>query len=122
MTVIDNPIINGPYDVPTRRWRFDDRGITDVLLDGRRPSESRVPVPRPRKGRVQLELDPRATSERVQRHDQVDQIRQVVERWRSRGYPHTTATTNDPWGWCSILSRRATTSAGSHPGQEPRLL
>ena len=93
MAVIDNPIINGPYDEPTRHWRFDERGITDVLLDGRRRSESQVPVPRPRKNRAQAELDLRATSERVQRHDQVDQVRQAVRRWRSLGYPYTTATT-----------------------------
>jgi type III restriction enzyme len=27
--VIENPILNSPFDEPTRHFRFDDDGITD---------------------------------------------------------------------------------------------
>ena len=34
--VIENPIINSPFDEPTRHFRFSDEGITDEIGDGRR--------------------------------------------------------------------------------------
>ena len=36
--VIENPIINSPYDEPLRHFRFDENGITADVLDERRPS------------------------------------------------------------------------------------
>lgn len=36
--VIENPIINSPFREPTRHFRFDDDGITDQVVDGRRRS------------------------------------------------------------------------------------
>ena len=36
--VIDNPILNRPYDEPSRHFAFDDEGITDRIEDSRRPS------------------------------------------------------------------------------------
>lgn len=95
--VSDNPIVNSPYQVPNRYWKFDENGITDVLLEGRRPSESWVPVPRARKGAGkqpsdQLAIDLHRTDDRRERNDQVDQIRRYVGLWRQRGYPHTTST------------------------------
>jgi hypothetical protein len=47
--VIENPILNSPYDVPTRHFRFDDHGITDEIVDGRRPSSYFVPIPAAKK-------------------------------------------------------------------------
>jgi len=46
--VIDNPILNGPYDPPTRHSRFDDSGITEEVVEGRRTSGYFVPVPQAR--------------------------------------------------------------------------
>jgi len=34
--VIENPIINSPFDEPTRHFRFTDEGITNEIVDGRR--------------------------------------------------------------------------------------
>lgn len=31
--VIENPILNSPYETPTRYWKFDDDGIIDVGND-----------------------------------------------------------------------------------------
>ena len=36
--VIENPIINSPFDEPTRHFRFSDEGITDEVVVGRRVS------------------------------------------------------------------------------------
>jgi hypothetical protein len=50
--VIENPIINSPYEEPTRHFRFTDEGITNEIVDGRRISSYFVPIARPRKGRA----------------------------------------------------------------------
>lgn len=31
--VIENPILNAPFDAPVRHFRFDDEGITDEIVD-----------------------------------------------------------------------------------------
>jgi type III restriction enzyme len=36
--VIENPIINSPFDEPTQHFRFTDEGITDEIVEGRRIS------------------------------------------------------------------------------------
>ena len=32
--VIENPILNSPFDEPTRHFRFSDEGITDEVTAG----------------------------------------------------------------------------------------
>ncbi len=36
--IIENTIINSPFDEPTRHFRFTDEGITNEIIDGRRTS------------------------------------------------------------------------------------
>ena len=33
--VIENPVINSPFEEPTRHFRFGDEGITNDVVDGR---------------------------------------------------------------------------------------
>ena len=47
--VIENPIINSPFDEPTRHFRFSDEGITNEIVDGRRTSSYFVPIAKPKK-------------------------------------------------------------------------
>ena len=47
--VIENPILNSPFDEPTRHFRFDDEGITNEIVDGRRTSSYFVPIAKPKK-------------------------------------------------------------------------
>lgn len=50
-TALDNPILNSPYEVPAEYFEIEPNvGPTGVALPGRRPSESFIPVPAPRKG------------------------------------------------------------------------
>jgi type III restriction enzyme len=35
--VIENPILNSPFEVPRRHYKFDEDGITDQIADNRRP-------------------------------------------------------------------------------------
>ena len=94
---IENPVINGPFDEPGRHFQFDDDGITDEIVDERRPSGYFVPVPAARnraEAAEQAELglfdDDR---ERIQLNRFVNDVREHVGRWRGLGYPGATATT-----------------------------
>src|SRR5271165_72422 len=56
--VIENPIINSPFDEPTRHFRFSDEGITNEIDNGRRTSSYFVPVAKPKKkGSSQPQFD-----------------------------------------------------------------
>jgi type III restriction enzyme len=91
--VIENPILNSPYHRPSRHFAFDTSGITNVVLERRRPSSHFIPVPRPRKngGSVQHEL-PGFSEADIEENQLVNNIRQALERWRAGGRPNITPT------------------------------
>ena len=92
--IIDNPIINSPYKAPEKYFKFDDDGITNEVISGRRESQYFVPVPRPRKRGQQIELDfAEFTADKIRKNDFVNQIRARVDLWRKQGYPGVTPTT-----------------------------
>ncbi len=80
---IDNPILNGPYDAPALHFELGSNGPTGTVLDGRRPSESFIPVPAPRKGKnkSQQTLDFDITGERREVNQLVNDIRYEVNLW-----------------------------------------
>ncbi len=92
---IENPIINSPYRVPNRHFQFDNEGITDQVVDGRRPSAYFMPIPASKKkGGSQPELPFHEwTLDRIKETDFVNQLRERVEVWRQKNYPHVTGTT-----------------------------
>ena len=101
-TTIENPILNSPYDTPTRCFKFDADGITDEILDERRKSEFFVAVPAPKKkSGKQQEIDfLDVSTERVEPNELINRIRRRVDRWREFGYPGITPTTRallDHW-------------------------
>jgi type III restriction enzyme len=95
MEAIDltDPILNSPYGPPERHFELGPDGPTGTILDGRRPSESFIPVPRPKKGTEQQTLDFDVTGERREENSLINDIRFEVERWRARGYPGVTPIT-----------------------------
>jgi len=106
--VIDNPILNGPYDPPTRHWRFDHSGITDEVVEGRRTSSYFVPVPAARHRGAQLALETEWTLDRLKPNDLVNQLRSRLDLWRRQGRPYLTATTRallEYW-WAPERDRR----------------
>jgi type III restriction enzyme len=92
MDAIENPILNGPYDPPGQYFELSTNGPTGKVLEGRRPSESFVPVPQPRKGKNggQQGLDLDVSGERREKNDLINEIRYQVGLWRQRGYPGVT--------------------------------
>jgi type III restriction enzyme len=40
MPLIENSILNSAFREPTRHFKFDEEGITNEILHGRRPSST----------------------------------------------------------------------------------
>lgn len=94
--VIENPIINSPFNEPTRHFRFTDEGITNEIVEERRISSYFVPIARPKKKKgaeTQLMFDTEWTQDRIEENKLVNDIRRRVSQWRSGGYVGVTPTT-----------------------------
>ena len=94
--VIDNPIINAPFKEPKRHFKFTEEGITNEIVEERRPSAYFIPIARPRsKGKqAQLSLDTEWTEDRLKENDKINRIRARVDAWRKGGYVGVTKTTS----------------------------
>ncbi len=101
-----DPVLNGPYDVPTRHFVIGPKGPTGEVRTGRRPSESFIPVapvrkrgrkPAAKEGMPPAEVGEQLTlglvEERRQDNPLINELRRDVANWRDAGYPGTTATT-----------------------------
>jgi type III restriction enzyme len=95
VNVVENPILNSPYEAPARHWKFDDDGITDEVEDGRRPSAYFMPIPATkRRQAAQAELEfVEWTKDRIEETRFVNVVRVAVDRWRLEHWPGATATT-----------------------------
>ncbi len=94
--VIENPILNSPFSAPTRHFRFSDNGITNDIVDDRRPSSYFVPIPPPKKqSSAQLALPGDWTAERMQLNDFINRVREHVAVWRQSRYLGITSATRD---------------------------
>jgi type III restriction enzyme len=79
-----NPIINDPYEAPSRRWEFGEG--EPRVVDGRRESGYLPPVVKG--GQLQI-------TDQVILNEQVNRIRDRVRKWGEQGYPGATAVTQD---------------------------
>ena len=93
--VIENPIINSPFDEPTSHFQFTDEGITNQIVEGRRTSSYFIPIAKPKKtrGGGQLQFDTEWTQDRIEENKLVNDIRRRVGMWRAGGYVGVTPTT-----------------------------
>ncbi len=66
--VIENPILNSPFEEPRRHFQFSEEGITNEIVEGRRVSSYFVPIPKPRTkgGRSQIVFDTEWTQEHIE--------------------------------------------------------
>ena len=90
--VIENPVINSPFEEPQRHFRFTEEGITDEIVVGRRRSEYFVPIAQPKKKGKQLALD-LWTQDRIQENEFINRVRGRVTTWRRGGHLGITSTT-----------------------------
>jgi type III restriction enzyme len=93
--VIENPVINNPFEEPRRYFKFTENGITDEIVESRRISQYFVPIPRPKKKSAkQLSFETEWTADRVEENKDINRIRERVELWRKGGYVGITKTTS----------------------------
>ncbi len=93
--IIENPVINSPYEEPKRYFRFTDEGITNEVVEPRRISSYFIPIAKPKKKSNQRELsfDTEWTQDRIKENKFINQIRDRLALWRTGGYGGLTKTT-----------------------------
>jgi type III restriction enzyme len=91
--VIENPILNSPFNEPSRHFRFADEGITNEVVGERRVSSYFIPIAKPRKrSGNQLTFDTEWTEDRIEENKFINQVRERVAQWRKQGYPSSSVT------------------------------
>ena len=93
---LSNPILNSPYEPPGSYFELGENGPTGIVLPGRRPSESFIPIPVSKKAgkaaNQALALDFDVTGERREANTLINDIRREVERWRANNWNPTRAS------------------------------
>lgn len=88
---IDNPILNSPFEQPDRHYVIGPQGPTGEIRDGRRPSESFIPIAVSKKGKKGVDgsgqegFDFDVTRERREKNSLINDLRRDVEKWRRNG-------------------------------------
>ena len=113
--VIENPVINSPFDEPRRHFRFSDEGITNEIVAQRRDSAYFMPIAAPRKKNKQqmgFEGD-EWNATRIEPNHFTNQIRARVKQWRDLGNSRFASVTRPTSQLLQYWIR---------PGRERRLL
>lgn len=91
---IDNPVINSPFEEPQRHFKFNDDGITNEIVEGRRISVYFIPIPKPRKKGVQEALfGDEQLKEQRKENEFINRVRGQVKKWQKMGYVNVSSTT-----------------------------
>ncbi|MCP4308859.1 MAG: DEAD/DEAH box helicase family protein [bacterium] len=95
----DHPILNSPYEYPSRHWELDEAGQpTHEIIDRRRPAKFITPIPKPKKrkskSKQQSELvfdEGKGLSTEAQQYDPtsiINEVRGYVDAWRALPNPN----------------------------------
>jgi type III restriction enzyme len=93
----DHPILNSPYEIPTRHWELDDTGQpTQKIIETRRRAEFITPIPKPKKRKkpTQAEMvfdEGKGLSTKDQQYDPtsiINEVRGHVDAWRKLPNPN----------------------------------
>ena len=96
-TFFERPILNSPYERPSRHWELDDSGQpTQKIVESRRRADFVTPIPKPKKrkrgGAQQVLLEEDAgISTQAQQYDPtsiINEVRALVEEWRRLPNPN----------------------------------
>jgi len=90
--IIENPVINSPFEMPKRHFKFTDTGITNKIIKGRRKSTYFIPIPKPKQRGGQCPMDYEMQS-RATPNQLINDIRKQVSIWRNKNYPYVTQIT-----------------------------
>jgi len=92
--LIENPIINSPFFEPNKQFAFDDFGIKNEVVEGRRPSSYFIPIAGAKKSKSgQMVIDTEWTKDRIEENRFINGVRSKVRVWRESGHPGVTPTT-----------------------------
>ena len=91
----EQPVLNSPYERPSRHWELDETGQpTQQIVESRRPAEFITPIPLPKKSTQQAALvfdeAARKLEDAGQQYDLtviINGVRQQVDRWRDLPNP-----------------------------------
>jgi len=89
----EHPILNSPYEYPSRHWELDESGQpTQQIIDSRRHAEFITPIPKPKKRKKKAEQqemvfdEAKDISTEGQQYERtasiIKALRQQVDRWR----------------------------------------
>jgi type III restriction enzyme len=92
----EHPILNSPYEYPSRHWELDEAGqATQQIIERRREARFITPIPRPKKrktGQRELVFDEgKGLSTEKQQYDVtpiINEVRKTVEAWRALPNPN----------------------------------
>ena len=75
--VIENPVINSPFEEPKRHFLFSEEGITNDIVEARRLSSYFVPIAKPKKKgkQKQLSFETEWTQDRLKENKFINQVR-----------------------------------------------
>jgi type III restriction enzyme len=93
------PILNSPYEYPSRYWELDDKGQpTQQIIAQRRQAKFITPIPEPKKRKIsagQKQLFDFEENDRISTSDQrydptpiINELRKNVDAWRQLPSPH----------------------------------
>ncbi|MFH0340954.1 MAG: BPTD_3080 family restriction endonuclease [Chromatiales bacterium] len=109
----ERPILNSPYEYPSRHWELDDQGQpTQRVVERRRRAEFITPIPKPKKRKGSSEQgsllfdEGKGISTAKQQYDHtaiINSVRQQVDHWRRLPNPNdwrvTPETARLPQHW-----------------------
>lgn len=94
----DHPILNPPYEYPTRHWELDETGQpTQQIIESRRGAKFISPIPKPKKRKATAKQsgfvfdEGKGLSTEEQQYDPtsiINEVRQAVDTWRSLPNPN----------------------------------
>lgn len=80
--VIENPVLNSPFEEPYRHFHFSEEGINNEIVEARRISSYFIPVPRPKKKSQQQQLSfaTEWTEDRLKDNEFINHVRTLDDR------------------------------------------
>ena len=94
----ERPILNSPYEAPSRHWELDEQGQrTQRIIDIRRRAEFISPIPKPKRrvspaDQQQMVLDEgKGLSSKEQQYEHtviINGVRREVDLWRGLRNPN----------------------------------
>jgi type III restriction enzyme len=102
----ERPILNSPYEYPSRYWELDEHGQpTQQIIESRRRAEFITPIPKPRKRKSATEQqqivfdEGKGLSTEKQQYDPtsavINELRHYVDQWRGLSNPNDWKVTPD---------------------------